>query len=94
MTGKLEKNHSKKWKHNYVTKGNYTGTAKACVGKIRKAKELKKLQLARDTKFNQKKKFINTLKIQRQQRTAEINHHTRKENKCNNLAKVFVLLLH
>lgn len=31
-----------------MTKGNYIGTAKACMGKIRKAKELKKLQLARD----------------------------------------------
>lgn len=54
MTGKLEKNHSKKWKHNYVTKGNYIGTAKACMGKIRKAKELKKLQLPRDIKLNEK----------------------------------------
>lgn len=50
MTGKLEKKHSKKWKHNYVTKGNYIGTAKACMGEIRKVKELKKLQLARDIK--------------------------------------------
>lgn len=50
MTGKLEKNHSKKCKHNYATKGNYTGAAKACMGKIGKPKELKKLQLARDIK--------------------------------------------
>lgn len=50
MTGKLENNHSNKWKYNYVTNGKYTGTAKACMGKTRKAKELKKLQLARDIK--------------------------------------------
>lgn len=55
MIGKLEKNHSNKWKYNYVTKGNYTGTAKACMGKTRKTKELKKLQLARDIKSNRKK---------------------------------------
>lgn len=57
MSGKLVKNHSKKWKHNYVTKGNYTGTTKACMGEIRRAEELKKLQLAKGHRMKQKEMY-------------------------------------
>lgn len=42
------KYHSKNG--NRVTKGNYRGTAKACMDKIRNAKVLKQFRLARGTK--------------------------------------------
>lgn len=47
-----------------MTKGNYRGTAKACMDKIINAKVLKQFQVARGTKWNTRfYKYLNNTKI-------------------------------